>query len=411
MATVYAALAYGALVAAEPLPPAAAGQQAPAGGDVQAWLPFRPTPQRLAVLRTEAVILGGVRAGAVTAYAMTPADLHGAEASAGAVVILDPAVAPWRFATGHSERAANLTSEEAASLEFGPMSVQELALFLAMAKMGMAIAPLVGVSLLDTGHHYLSAGKRPFDAVERQVVGGLAQDARALWAADAQRSRDLANHKALHPAANALLTGLARDPALPARLTTAGLGSAAVRLPYIEGEIRAARAIVAVVEAVQVFCGQSGYAIAVPHLQACLRYVASYPPNAGQPAEGPPAGIVAAPNRLRAIADILTPAMVAARPLAAVASGMYAQILENAGSNRAMDTRLQAYSIKKAQQECTGSVAMGAAAVRDYNAYRRAKTDKGELTPWALTDAVPMPAPQAAQAPNAPPAANAAQAP
>lgn len=401
LSTIYVYVCYGALVAAEAT--LAAGAAVPDAGSMAAFNAIRPGAARLQVLRYEAIIIGGARAGAATAYTIVAGDLHADERSTGDYVTIDlaPANPTWAFTSGHTDAAGNLTSDEAATLSFGPLSADEESLFLAMAKVGMGIAGLVGSMLIETGHHYLSHASKAFAAVESQVIGALSAPAKAPWTADVSRSRDLAFHKALHPVSNGVLMGLARDVDLPLRLTAVSLGSAAVRLPYVEPEFKAARAMIAVVDSVQPFCEQSGFRVSVPRLKELLRHVLSYPVAGGAPTVPAPGGIQVMGGRAEAIRDVLVPAMNAAKPVVATATGMYVAILEVSGSNPGTDSRLLAFSVKKLRAEHPASVAAGAAAHRQYRTFERSAAERGGLATWAMTDELAAPA----TAPNGPAAA------
>lgn len=82
--------------------------------------------------------------------------------------------------------------------------------------------------------------------VERQILGRLKPEAAALKATVDDVFRDMVWHKSVHPVSSFLLMELARDPNVPGKLSSFGVGSASIRLPYPEGELKRMRTYIAI---------------------------------------------------------------------------------------------------------------------------------------------------------------------
>jgi len=380
--TLGCALAYGSFIASQPEPVFDPPRQPV--GNIAHFGDFGVADPLKATLRREAIILGGVRAGIASAYRLEYNDLHTTERTLGTVATI--AANTFTFETTHTDAAGDLTRREAATLAFAqaPFTEEEQELYFAMAKLGMGVPPLVGSSLLENGHHYLTGSNKAFLALERQVIEGSSQPVRDQWQIAVDRSRDLAFHKACHPIANPLLYAFARNTELPLRLVRANLGSAAVRLPYIEPEIRASRAYLAVVNSVRTFGDTSGFRVDVPQLSLILDYVVSIPD--GGPVPPAPDGVIQPADRDTGIRDLLAPAMARAAPAVAVAVGMYHSLVEESGGNPNTDSRLVAYSVRKLRGAYTADVAQGSSAIRNYRTFQRSAIERGQLATWTITD-------------------------
>lgn len=376
--TIYVSVAYGALVAGT-LDPAAA---APIAGDLAHFGNFGLTPATSAEIRKRAIILGAVRAGIAASYVLVYADLHATEAFPGEFVTVG--VNGFTFGSAHTDAAANLTFEEAAVLSFPPLTDVELECYFELTKLGMGLVPLVGCSLLETGHHYLGDKAASFRGLEKQVLSGAREEVKLFFSEGLDENRGLAFHKACHPVGNALLTTLARSTTIAARLVAAGLGSVAIRVPHIESEVKAARAYVAIVESAFGWCQTSGYRLSVPRLTGTLLWVGqiTHAGNSVAGRYGLPAGV----SRADGIRNYLVPAMVAAEPAAAIASGVYQAIVEVTGGNTTGDTRLGAYSVAKLRKSRVAEVGQGMSAVRAFRLFQTNQIEKGNLALWEVSD-------------------------
>jgi hypothetical protein len=385
LSTVYSAVAFAGLLGAEP------GATARNAGTLENYAGFGLADARLAVLRTHAIILGGVRAGVATAYRIRAADIAATEATANDIITVNEQAGTYALPSGHVADGDNLTFVEAALVRFltTEMTADEISLFFMCTRLGMAIPPLVGCSLLDTGHHYLTSVNKPFLTVERQVVRNTGGAAQAAWDADIEVSRDLAYHKSCHPIADAALVSLARSKDLRDRLVAAGLGSAAVRLPYVEQPLRAARAYLAVVSAVAAFGALSGMVASTPGLSRVVAYIDTIPATIGanNAMPAPPQGLQQVATRDEAITRLLEPAILRAQPAVATASGILIGLVEDAGGNPNTESRLNAYSIRKLRADFLSSVAMGTNGVRQFKLYQRKQIEDGEIPTFNISDA------------------------
>lgn len=101
-----------------------------------------------------------------------------------------------------------------------------------IAMVGMVVLPMNGMSLVSTGHHYLSSMYRKFAGVEKQhglsaalnTLGVSLDDARGwIW------------HDALHPIEIPIKRAVAMDASIRMRLNVVGQSAAAIRLPPKSG--------------------------------------------------------------------------------------------------------------------------------------------------------------------------------
>ncbi len=333
----------------------------------------------VASLRRDALILGGVRAGLASAYSLARTDLDDRETSEG--------VAATVVSVGDRFQVNLTPDRNAAVREFlnNELTAEEKDLFFTMAKIGMGVAPLVGACILGTGYRFVSTDtdnvNRAFGAMERHVISSASASVQSTWNVSVERYRDLAFYKAAHPVRDRFLMALARDDALVHILLRANLGPVAIRLPYREPAIRAARAYMAIVRAVQEFCALSGFVISHHvYLDTALTYVSSIPDWGPVPA--PPVELRAPlpANRGDAIHVILEPLLMAAAPAVATGCGMYYALVEQAGhvTDPNHDPKLMPPSIRNLRTDHFAEFTQGIAAVRSY--YKRSgAVEKGDL--------------------------------
>jgi len=398
-AGIFCALAYGALAS---VLPTTAGYGAPAGATYAVHLAegfgiAGPIP---AAIRDEALTLGAARCGVTAAYRVAAADWIAAEVGPVSATVTAPAVAggahTWEFGSAHSDAAGNLTREEALAIHFLVVEMteaeQELAFKVAAAAPG--VVPANGCSLMATRHHYVPDSVLMFLGGEKQMLAGMSAAARAIWDRAPVRNRDLMFHKATHPYPSNMAIALCKSGDMPERLRALNLGAWAVRLPYVEPEVHQARAFVAVVKQVQVFCQSAGHQVAVPRLEAALAYVVSCPWAVGAGVVMPPIppGVMSVyvqpASRELAVSGILARAIQGAEEIVAWCVGVMLAIVDAMGENPALQSTLTARSILRIRQNNAASIAGGASAHKLFTTYSRAAAEKGTLVLVTLTDTV-----------------------
>lgn len=104
-----------------------------------------------------------------------------------------------------------------------------------------------GVIVYNTkGHHYVEPHKPISNAVVKQVLG---KNMTGLFGLDTDVITDVMCHKMAHPVTNAVLTSLAVDDTIKARMSALNLASAVVRVPArSDAERRADANLVVVVK-------------------------------------------------------------------------------------------------------------------------------------------------------------------
>jgi len=346
-------------------------------------------------LRRRAIWFAGARAGASSAWRIADADLSNDEKTPATVftVALAPAAnvpaaiagdieaaRVWQIANGaialstaHLDANADLTYLEALATSFAALSAAEEEECYAAFRLGSVAPVLNGLTLFMTNHHYLSSAQKAFLAVERQVIA--ADTVKASWDVDAPGLRDVVWHKACHPIRSAISMAFAAMDDIRDRMTALGIGSAGVRVPYVEDSVRAAQAYVALLGAVRPAVAGTNWTLGLPTLIAAL-HVLSAMGHAGAVPFGAPAGVV---DRRTAIDLMLKPAMAVSEPAVAFLAGLYAGACEDADVNLRRDSIWNAKSVQRVVNSGVGAVANGR---KMYNLVRRrdrALADSGHV--------------------------------
>ncbi|KAK8693300.1 hypothetical protein V6N13_070889 [Hibiscus sabdariffa] len=258
----------------------------------------------------------------------------------------------------------------------------ERAVLPTLMKCAHAILPLQGFGLISEGHHYLSdrarASFKAFHAVERQHWVG---DRVSAYLKDAHVDvRDILWHKAGHPVAIAVKQFAATSEQVAKNLRQADLGSAAVRLPTVEPEVRAISAFLRVTDAVkpsiETYHGKVDNKIfrevqeAMSHFpMATLADIPNY--TAPEPivlgavtnADGSKTGGTRVTNR-KEVLTFAKALITRCQNSVAVCFGYYVAMLEatntmGGGGTSSRDTLVRAFSLKKLQTECLAAYIEG----------------------------------------------------
>lgn len=321
------------------------------------------TDANAAAFRKKAVVLTGVRIGAVSALRLTRQDLVQAELAASgmqyneATNSVGPAVdgtttgARWTAA----QAMAELTSEE--------KSVIGVCVY-----MGMAVPVLQGVSLVMSGHHYIPSTYNLFKGLKRQALGQADAATKGWIEAMGEDFDDVAFHKATHSVAFNLKRSLAKSQDTAHRLKASGHGSAAIRLPAVPSEASGGKAAVALLQSVEPTFRLMGHTLTYGDgLQLLADLDAS--------AEGEPEAKAC---------DAVVAWVSRNKGHLAFCAGIAQQIHETSATGR--NTILAAYSIKRIMAESPVEVNRGVMYARAANTRMRESMEAGtyEMTPIHL---------------------------
>lgn len=335
----------------------------------------RTIPLADVLLRKKAMCLGAIRAGIISMWNADPANLIPAELSLVNVL---------RLNNGNIETlvvATNAAMTYAESCAFGMVDFtqDESDVMYALFQMSMAVLPLAGLSILSTGHHYLSSNGAATEAVMKQVMTTSSEAVKAWFAADTAVLKDMIWHKSAHPVTSAHLVAQALSANVATRLKEAQMGSASVRLPYIEPEMKAAKAMVALVANVQQPILQVDAVLEIPSVVAAIAMVNRFQVRAVALAVAP---IAAYPNvfdRIGAINHILTPAVAGAAVAVGYALGVCGAMLESLPVRDRHSTLMNAKSLERVKHEQLPAVTAGAAFYDNLMKRDRRNAEQGEI--------------------------------
>jgi len=310
-------------------------------------------PQR-AEARRKALVLGAIRAGAHAAYRLTAADFTPTELTQSGYAYVNGRIAA---------RAGNGTVNGRHALAVGMPRIEpvEVELISAMVYLGMAVPVLQGVSLVNSGHHFLPTTKNIFDGQRKQALGLLHEPARALVDAMGATFDDMAFHKACHPISPPVKRRLAKDPEVPARLIMSGHGATAIRLPAVPSDAAIGKAGVALIQSAKPTIQSMGHHVDVTNGIALIR-------DLEQSAEG-------APERAAVVA--IQDWAAAQRGNLAFCAGIVQHVHEALGTGR--HTLLNAYSVKKVMSDGPADVQRGVVYARVAAANLRRSLEDGSF--------------------------------
>lgn len=306
--------------------------------------------------RNLAIILGTCRAVAQSAWLIANNELIVAETV--------PAVCAANGAGDGLEWTVNNnagTPELAAAHGMAILTPEELEVVKTLVWISVAVPPLQGLSLTETGHHFIPPTRRYFLSTLKQVTTSAPPEVSAWIAAMGPSFEDALFHKATHPIAVALKTGLAQAVGTKAKLIAANLGAAAVRIPAVPGDVKAAQAYLAVCNKAAPTIVAGGGSVNMASLVPLIAAVAGAVPGAA---------------RMVAVAR-LTAETERRAAGAAFCFGVVEEELEAAGMANHSITR--AFSLKKLRDEHTTDYNLGRTLYKQVKAKRKQDADAGTI--------------------------------
>jgi len=368
------------------------------GGTVADWQQFIDQAAANASIRRRAIVLGSARAAISASYAIAPVDLLPSEYTNatiwtatgrdpnGAVVPADPAngiaVEAIQLSSNHNDAAGNLTFAEALGDNMTELTDEEMAQSFAIYRMALGAPPLAGISLYKSKHHFLSSDTRAIEAVERQVLGESNEAVRTWYRDNETEIRDTLWHKAAHPVDPTLLKALACSNETKARLDLMDLPSAAVRIPYMEPEIQAARAYLVTVDAIASWSATKGHRITLPGLEAAIAAAEAMPRT------GTASPYTGEPPITRG--EFIAGELAARRTKAMSVVGWALGVLTGMNDAGVLEFRRlsisRAYSVLSLRETRAGDIALGREAYENGRRYERNQAERGKFQPVTMTD-------------------------
>jgi len=263
------------------------------------------------------------------------------------------------------------------------LSEAEWSFAYAIYKMAMAAPPMAGVSLLETNHHYLTSSAKKVEGTEKQVLAEAGDVVGAMYRDNLDEMRDVVWHKASHPVNSVLLREFGVDAEMSDRLKFAGLGAAAIRVPFVEPQVRAARAYLAMHRSVLSWIRTMGHTVTLPQLDAAVRAAESMPHNGLAPP------FVGAPPMTRAdfVANELVPRIEAAAHIVAWCVGVLRATCQENGVQYTNLSVSKAYSIRKLEMNNPSDIGLGSAAFDKGTRFERNQVERGRMNAITMTDA------------------------
>jgi hypothetical protein len=334
-----------------------------------------PTEADKSSARLKAIVIGAIRAGACSAFKLTPADFNTAEvAGTGsryqpgveAVPATDTTAAVAATPPSVGARAGTANPKHAVAISMAAITAAEESIVNTLLYLGMSVPAMQGVSLTITGHHFLPTTKNVFLGMKRQASQAGGAEVTNWIDARADDFDDWAFHKACHPILPSLKRTWAKSAETGTRLVASGHGAAAIRIPALPSDAQAGKAGVAVLmKAGPVIVGM-GHTISWADGAARVK-------AAEDAAEG---------RAERDAVDAIRSWFAANTNAIAFCAGIVRHLSESLGTTR--ESTLNAFSIKKAMADNSASLSRGVVYCRSYLARMRDQADKGEFSDPAI---------------------------
>jgi hypothetical protein len=311
------------------------------------------TAAAVANARELGIVLAVTRAVTVASWTIVDAELVAGECAA---AILDATADPVVWAAVTTDAAIAPAAGVAA------LTAAECAVIPYLVWMAAPVAALQGLSLVETGHHYLPTTARYFEAMKKQVMNTAPANVQTWVTALGAEFDSCMFHKACHPITPAVKESFAKNTNTPARLRAANCGAAAVRMPATPGDVKAAKAAVAVMLKAGTVLREMGGSVDVTVLQDAITAVVS----------------AATPALANAAVMALNNALAARKADIAYCLGIVVAELTAAGI--ANHSLVRSHYMKRLRDEETAEVVLGTTL---YTALRKKRAD--ELTAGTVT--------------------------
>jgi hypothetical protein len=333
-----------------------------------------PSDADKALAKLKAIVLGSIRAGAASAFKLTPNDFNVEEvAGTGSTFTPGRAAIPAQDATETTPAVAAIAATTAAvattagttspkhgvATSMAAITAAEVDIINTLLYLGMSVPAMQGVSLTLTGHHFLPTTKNVFLGMKRQATqaGGTAV---TTWIeARADDFDDWAFHKACHPILPPLKRSWAKSAETGARLVASGHGAAAIRIPALPSDAQAGKAGIAVMMKASAVIRGMGHSISWDDGSNRVK-------AAERAREG---------REERDAVDSIRAWYASHIDSIAFCAGIVRHLSESLGTTR--ESTLNAFSIRKAMSDGSASVSRGVVYCRAYLAKMRDQADKG----------------------------------
>jgi hypothetical protein len=305
-------------------------------------------------MRKRAIVLGSVRSGAMAALSLTAADMNQAECT----------TSGYSYANGQilADNAGGTAGGKFPVAQAMPaLTVEEVEVIGPLVYLGMVVPVLQGVSLVNSGHHYLPTTKNIFEGTRKQMLGVAREGARVWIEGMGDVFNDMAFHKACHPISPPLKRLMAKNPKIAANLKASGHGAASIRLPALPSEASIGKTAVALVLAAKPVIESMGHTASVDSGVQLIRDLESA-------AEGRPEIDAVEAIKLWAATNVTS---------IAFCIGIVADVHERVGTGR--NSLLEAYSVKKIAGDNASIVDRGRTYSRAAHAQMRERIEKGQF--------------------------------
>jgi hypothetical protein len=298
--------------------------------------------------RSKALILGVTRAVAVAMWNITENEIKQVERTVPMATFVNNA-ATWvadRAEAGNATAA--LTNAEKLLVPF-------------LMHMAAPMVALQGLSLVETDHNFVASTLAYFNKHKDHVLKTASGEMRAFVTGLGVDFTDMLFDKACHSISDTVKMGIARDAAVGPRLRAANCPTAAIRFPAVPGEVKAARAALAVLTRATCTVAAMGGTVSVVNLNNMMNALSA----------------AATPEDILAASTALANTMEALKPSVAYCAGIVRQELEVAGI--ANSTLMLSHYIRRLIDEYTSHVGEGAAIAKALRAKTREGLEKGTI--------------------------------
>lgn len=321
--------------------------------------PDATQPNVMTASRNAAIVIGSIRAGAASAWTLTPADMNREEVVGSGSEF----AAVAGSAVGHVDRGAGTAGGNyALATGMTAITPQEVNVINILAYLGMAVPVMQGISLVLTGHHYLPTTKNHFMGMKRQALQAGGEEVTVWIEALGDSFDDWAFHKACHPISPPVKRSWAKNVDVAARMTASGHTAAAIRIPALPSDAQGAKAVLAVmVKAAPVIQGMNHH-ISWAQGTAAIRAVE-----------------LAAEGREELDAVAAAKAWVSAHSSqAGFCAGIVRFLADSEGTGQ--DSTLRAFSVRKIIGDKAADVSKGTTYARAYTQRMREQALDGTFT-------------------------------